>query len=1026
MNITKKKKLKPKTIFTKVSKVLVYLSLSIILILIAILIYLYLNKEDISRHLLNKINTSQNGEVIVDNISLAPFEQFPNFSLNLVGVSYYENSNPIRKSDEEPFCQLNNIFLSFDIFDLINGDINVSRITLKEGYLKFITYEDSTINVSNAFSSKVDSANFIKNDDLKAEDTESFLSIDDLTIKDVTIELDNNVYNRKSSMLVKHSKASFNRKGNKNNVRLASDLNLNYFKLNNRAILNNNLLHISTVFTYDAGNKLIMINSSNIGFDGATFDFEGSFDIKNDGNIDIEISGADKNFSILSLFMNDKFIRANRKMLKKGNYYFDGVIKGKTFNEFPFVELSFGAENVSLDLAKVGKSINDLNFDAYFTTGLKKDFSEAFIKLNNFRTQLPKGNTTGSLSIENFINPYIKFNWYLKTDLAGFEDVLKINAIDDLGGIITVDTDVEGVLDIDEGRIKGNKKDVRINFEKVSIKFPDLFSLNNINGDIKTEKDNFKLDSLNVSIEETDVLLHGNINNILALLLNMESEITADLRLVSDKFDLPKVFSFDPSIGRSFNHILNNLNLNVNAKSTTSRLLNFNSFPAIDFHIDSMSTEFDDFPDIKLVNTNLSIYDDTTGFNIKFNPLNVYGANGYAVLNGAYNGSAWKPYYLESGAKLDNLDLLDLLNQFELDLDSTSFFNKIINGSLDFRLEFPKDSLDFKLVRMKDADLTIYDLAKDDTLVAESLSVYFSDVFYNLNVDSNPMATLTTSGNIEGNRLKASSMDIANFKYDIKVKKGLYKIIPKSRGLFGSFGTGVFIAQPWAKTPSYHLEYTVNNFNIEDLLGSFLEDSVLTGKMNLNMNLEMIGNNWDSIKSKFSGDINIEGNDLLLYGIDTDEVLKRIERSQNFTLVDVGAVLLTGPVGLAVTKGTDMAILLASGVGDVTEIPMFVSNYKINNGIIELDDVAFSTKKNRVAAKGRVSLTNEMMSITFGVLKKDGSLRLSQTVTGRFDEPRMGKIKVISSVLSPVTNLWNSVFQIEGDIFYDGAVKHPE
>ena len=91
-----------------------------------------------------------------------------------------------------------------------------------------------------------------------------------------------------------------------------------------------------------------------------------------------------------------------------------------------------------------------------------------------------------------------------------------------------------------------------------------------------------------------------------------------------------------------------------------------------------------------------------------------------------------------------------------------------------------------------------------------------------------------------------------------------------------------------------------------------------------------------------------------------------------------------------------------------------------------MKDVAFSTNKNRVAAIGSLNLTDQTMNITFGVLNKDGSLRLSQDISGRFEEPKMGKINVISTVLSPVTNLWNSVFQIEGEVFYDGLVKHPE
>jgi len=66
---------------------------------------------------------------------------------------------------------------------------------------------------------------------------------------------------------------------------------------------------------------------------------------------------------------------------------------------------------------------------------------------------------------------------------------------------------------------------------------------------------------------------------------------------------------------------------------------------------------------------------------------------------------------------------------------------------------------------------------------------------------------------------------------------------------------------------------------------------------------------WAQAKENFSGEIEIAGDSLRLYGIDIDNVLKKYEKSQNFNLTDVGAVLIAGPVGLAVTKGTDFVSL---------------------------------------------------------------------------------------------------------------------
>ncbi|VAX27454.1 Alanyl-tRNA synthetase [hydrothermal vent metagenome] len=1038
MKTTGNKNIWRNSLSKKVWKSFIYLLIAIVLLLLIALVYLYLNKEDLSRNLLDEFNSSQNGEVTVEKISLAPFEQFPDFSIRLSNVAYYENASLDRNIDEKPFCRIKNIFLSFDLIDLLNRDINILKITLKSGYFRIVTYQDSTTNLSNAFSLKIDSSYYKKieeidtvqlteeNNKLKSqEESKHFLSIEDLTIKDVTLEFENKIFKRKSSILIEQFKASFNHKNKMNSIRLISDLELNYYKLNNRTILKNNLVHIATDFVYYANNKLLTIEPSNIGFDRADFDFAGSFDI-DDGDIDIQINGSDKNFSILALLLKDNFLRENRKNLIKGNYYFDGIVKGKIYNETPKIELSFGADDVDLNMVRIGRSINDLNFDAYFTTGSKKDLTEAYIKFENFSAQLPSGSTNGSLLVKNLTDPKVKLNWHLKTDLTGFEDIFRIDAIDSLGGIITIDADIDGKVNLNEGRIIGDKNNVEINFENVSITIPDAISLDKINGIIKRESDNFKIDNLKASIWGTDILLNGQFNKILSLIFNIESGITANLHLVSEKFNLPEVFSFDPSIGESFDHTLNNLDLRVNAKSTTSRLMNFDSFPAIDFHIESMNAEFNDFPDIKLVNSDLSFYDDTTGFNIKFNPLNAYGANGHIVLIGAYNGSAWKPYSLISDAKMENLDMLDLLNQFEMELDSASFFNSIFNGSFNFRLEFPKDSLIFKTLKMADADLLIYDLAGDDTVITKSLTIDFKDIYYDLNVDSNPMATLTTSGFYEAGRFRTNSFDIRDMRHDVSVESGLYEIIPRSKSIFGADGNGVFIARPWGKPPSYQLKYSVSKFDVQNLLESFLEDSLLAGKMSLDLNLKMIGDNWDSLKNKLNGTINLEGNDLLLYGVDTDELLRKIERSQNFTLLDVGAVLLTGPVGLAVTKGADVAVLVVTSPGKVTNIPKLVSDWEIKNGIISIKDVAFSTKKNRVAAKGYLNLTDQTMNITFGVLNKDGSLKLSQNIYGKFGNPEFGKINMISTVLSPVTNLWNSVFQVEGDIFYNGSVKQPE
>ena len=75
------------------------------------------------------------------------------------------------------------------------------------------------------------------------------------------------------------------------------------------------------------------------------------------------------------------------------------------------------------------------------------------------------------------------------------------------------------------------------------------------------------------------------------------------------------------------------------------------------------------------------------------------------------------------------------------------------------------------------------------------------------------------------------------------------------------------------------------------------------------------------------------------------------KQSQNFNLVDVGAVLFAGPAGLAVTKGSDYTFLMIKSKGnDSTVVNQFVSEWGLKNGRMQINDLAMSTGRSRIAS----------------------------------------------------------------------------
>jgi AsmA protein len=153
--------------------------------------------------------------------------------------------------------------------------------------------------------------------------------------------------------------------------------------------------------------------------------------------------------------------------------------------------------------------------------------------------------------------------------------------------------------------------------------------------------------------------------------------------------------------------------------------------------------------------------------------------------------------------------------------------------------------------------------------------------------------------------------------------------------------------------------------------------------------------------------------------------MEKFKRSQNFNLVDLGAVMLAGPVGIAVTKGTDFARILAFNSGKKTFIKNLVSHWNIKSGTFNIKDAAFSTSKNRFASKGFIDFSKENLDLELALLNKKGCSVFSQAVSGNLNSPTLGKVKVMGTILSPVTNLVDNILGTDCDVFYNGSLKHP-
>lgn len=988
---------------------------------LALSIVLYLKSDELGKYLILQINKIQSGEITVGNVRVSPIFQFPHFSIILNDVSYFEHKSDKRTADETPIVRIDNFFCGVQLTKLLKSEVNILAIKVNGGELDLVIYSDGSLNLIDAVekdsTSQVSKESVNKNK--RTETSEFSLVVNELAIENLKVNVENQLEKKRASILIKYFDSDFLYAEDKANLNFTTSIFIDQLKIAEDKFITNQEINLKIASQLDK-RKGLQVNKGKIEIENTSFLFNGSFNPADDGELFLNIE-SDGSLNILSWFINEDVA----KNLEQGDFILKGFIGGKVFTEFPIVEMDFGFKNVELVNPITKRQIKNLNLKGFFNSGRNKDLSAAKLTIDTLFTEFPAGHLKLSGSITDFLKPKFDINLFLDADLTGLEDLIDLGGLDSIKGRLNIVERFKGDYNIDGEKLNSEIDSSEINFYDFGFIIPNTIRFDKINGYISKIGDEFIIKDLNIKSQSTDFIINGEVKNILYLIFDIEKEITADLSIKSEVFDLPSFLAFDPSIKRDFPHRILDLDLVVNASTTTSKALNFKSFPESSYDIHRLYATVEDFlPRINIESGYFKISEGLLGFHMDFDDFKTEFLNGKFNFSAQYNSSAHQPFYIKSDIWMSAIELSKLFYNEKTDT-IPSFFDSKLFGSLFLELQFAEDTSEFKLFNIKNGDISYY--FGEDTIETKSLMFNFKDIDYDLVKNDNPLATLYSKGKINSKMIKTNHFIVEDFSLDFSSQKGEYEIESKSVKLFGesSIGKGKYFLKPFTETPSYRIQYNVSRFSINEMLNTFLEDTLLRGNMSLSMDITMKGDEWNEMIRSMDGHINLSGKNLTMYGINADKVIKEFQRSQNFNLVDAGAVLLAGPVGLAVTKGSDFARLLIINSGESSHITQLTSNWKADDGLLTLGDVAFATNKNRVAAKGWINLVTDSLDISFAILNKTGCSIFTQDLFGDLNKPKMGEVKVMRTLLAPVTNLYNDIVGNDCTVFYNGTVKQP-
>lgn len=284
-------------------------------------------------------------------------------------------------------------------------------------------------------------------------------------------------------------------------------------------------------------------------------------------------------------------------------------------------------------------------------------------------------------------------------------------------------------------------------------------------------------------------------------------------------------------------------------------------------------------------------------------------------------------------------------------------------------------------------------------------------------------ATLTCA------EMRSDSASGTALRMVVKGNGGVFVADPVTMRLFGGQGKGSIHLELTGAVPRCRIRASLPRFRIEESLRILSPVKAAEGEMSFATDLAMEGTSWSGMVETATGEVSLRGRDLTLLSHDLDGAISRFEASRTFNFVDVGAVFLAGPLGLAVTKGYTFATLF-QGTGGTTKLGTVVSDWKVERGSVRAKDVAMATAENRLAVQGGLDFVHRRFEdLTVAVVDDKGCAKLRQTIRGSFEEPEVDKPHVLASLAGPLVSVLKTAKDLlpagPCDAFYSGAVEHP-
>lgn len=588
----------------------------LILLLVPILLFctavgmMYTKQDSIVQQLLEKLNKDFRGELELADSHIEPFTNFPYISIDLEEVKVYET----KEDHSQVIAAISEVFLGFDLWTIIGGDISIHDIKLKDGHIDLVQHLDGKFNMEIAFSSGEEAVETEEGGD------EFQLNLSKIVCENIDLHKVNEENDLIIDALLYDAEAKFSTKPEHTYVFFNWEFELNLIQEGDTTFIKHKHFAVNTQLDYLTLEEVLRIQPTTINLENSAFAVEGDIDFRNDVDLDLLFSGNKENFDLVMAMAPEELEPVLARYQNSGTIFFETTVKGKSINgHSPAIDASFGCENGFFKNTDKNKVVDQLNFAGSFTNGAKRDLSTMELNVQDFSAHPESGKVTAALSVSNFDDPEIDFHCNSSFELDFLVAFFNLNDISDLSGSVDLQMNFHDIVNIDapEHAIaklneayysKLEVQDLTFNFGPNDLPLHDLDLLVEMNGHQAMIK------HCDVKLGKSDLALKGEISDLPAVLHHSDQEIDTRLELSSKFLDIFELMGADSN---AVDEQIKNLSLSLDFKSSAKALTESPNLPVGEFFIENLYAELQHYPhalhdfhaDILIEDSSLKIVD---------------------------------------------------------------------------------------------------------------------------------------------------------------------------------------------------------------------------------------------------------------------------------------------------------------------------------------------------------------------------------------------------------------------------------